>query len=564
MDSSGKAAKANNECAEAAMDAGDNCQSAAYHHDAISDFEEHRGENKNNGDVHNMLKEDLIRELESGWSPGHLSNIYQTKKISAIEANKLHSAGFVVLDDLSSDEDRQRFRKAIREQGNCFIRGDKLAITAANSKDHLCSQYPVLYDKFFPYLCVNDDLCASSFQEFESVLSGTDSSSESDSEATDTCDGFCGVESKVDLDSSGVEDHETGKWQSRLRSRLKRPENAARQAPAGKRRRAPAACSSSEQQKQSTAGTIPAEGSAATEETTQKATITGILLCIYAYLVSIPCVPHEARNKTGKFVNIFQRFASDQKRATEAGDGSRSQIKAQQFPVPTRHKEETDQSFYQRFAGFAVLLRYFEQSFDLFAIAIESSYDICRHWDKQRSSSLRSQAPSEAQEMHADHDPRKGPSGISVVSNVSWWPYWFAVLQNSTFNIKRFHSIANNKEEMEKFKQAFEKTRSLKDPSKLLSSVIEGETFDDKWKHAWQCHCELLIREDMAREGETYKEMQLRHVELEPFMWLAFDTREVHGGGQYPGRAPHRLRQRIDGSKRWFFRYGKVHFRYQL
>jgi hypothetical protein len=152
---------------------------------------------------------------------------------------------------------------------------------------------------------------------------------------------------------------------------------------------------------------------------------------------------------------------------------------------------------------------------------------------------------------------------MGAVCNISPWSYWFADLENSAPNIARLNDLVYNVTERQKFVKAFGRTKSLQDPKKYLYHVMKGGNFEAKWRCAWQCHCEILVREEMARNGAAsgYKEMRLVYAELEPFMWKAFDAWHVHGGGAYPGTAPRRHRQRKE-LKRWLYRHGKVHFRY--
>ncbi len=146
------------------------------------------------------------------------------------------------------------------------------------------------------------------------------------------------------------------------------------------------------------------------------------------------------------------------------------------------------------------------------------------------SSALRSLAPSEAQETHADMVPGRGPPGMGAVYNVSLWSYWFADLENSAPNIYSLNKILDDKQELQKFIEAFKRTKSVKEPTQLLSDQMKETTFAAKWKRAWQCHGEILVREEMARDriASGYKDMQLVHAELEPFMWKAFDGYHVH------------------------------------
>ena len=79
--------------ANALMDREDDCESAA-------DMEgEHEDRGGDEGDY--KLREDLIRELESraAASPVKFSDIYQSKIIPTVEADKLLAFGVPVLDD---------------------------------------------------------------------------------------------------------------------------------------------------------------------------------------------------------------------------------------------------------------------------------------------------------------------------------------------------------------------------------------------------------------------------------------------------------------------------------
>jgi hypothetical protein len=511
-------------------------------------------EDRGGGEADYKLREDLIRELESrvAASPVKFSDIYQSKIIPNIEADKLHASGFPVLDDFPTDSDGiKQFRRAIKEHGKCYIKGRNLAFTVANSQDLRVSN-PVLYDHFFPYLCVDDELYNPSFEQFESVLSGDDDSSGSDRDhkATDTC--YCDTRTKPAKEVPIILEHAASdSLCSRLRRRMHQKDKAPGQQSAKKAK-----------QQEALERPTNAEGDSA-GSASKKATLTGILFCVHAFLASIPVVHNNLQKDSDKFQMIFQKFESTGKRQTLCGDGSRSQIKAQGLPMPQRQAEDTDKSFYSRWAGYAFLLLYLEKSFDLFASIITPDYDFSRHWNRLFSSALRSLAPSEAQETHTDHDPETGPPGMGAVCNISPWSYWFADLENSAPNITRLNELVYNVTERDRFVKAFSRTKSLQDPEKYLVHVMKGGNFEAKWRRAWQCHCEILVREEMDRDGNAsgYKEMLLVNAELEPFMWKAFDAWHVHGGGAYPGKAPRRHRQRKK-FKRWLYRYGKVHFRY--
>ena len=96
------------------MDREDDCESAA-------DMEgEHEDGGGDEGDY--KLREDLIRELESraAASPVKFSDIYQSKIIPTVEADKLLAFGVPVLDDFPTDSDHDgitQFRRAITEHG---------------------------------------------------------------------------------------------------------------------------------------------------------------------------------------------------------------------------------------------------------------------------------------------------------------------------------------------------------------------------------------------------------------------------------------------------------------
>jgi len=108
------------------MDREDDCESAA-------DMEgEHEDGGGDEGDY--KLREDLIRELESraAASPVKFSDIYQSKIIPTVEADKLLAVGVPVLDDFPTDSDHDgitQFRRAITEHGKCYIKGRNLAYT---------------------------------------------------------------------------------------------------------------------------------------------------------------------------------------------------------------------------------------------------------------------------------------------------------------------------------------------------------------------------------------------------------------------------------------------------
>ena len=301
------------------------------------------------------------------------------------------------------------------------------------------------------------------------------------------------------------------------------------------------------------------------QEKQGRATLTGFLLCVYAYLSSIPVDHSESRLNQPKFINIFQEFSDKAGRKSGSGDMSRSQVKAAYLPTPEQEPNESRKSFLMRFAGYAVFLEYLHASFDSLAHAIDQKYDFTRHWNKRFSAALRSEAPSGEQHWHLDLDPRKGGPGISALGNISSWPYWVRIMANSAWNVGRFYSmIDNSRTEYNAFLNRFEITDSLQEPGRKLSAVMKG-TIETKRSRAWQCYCRYLVLNDTEPQSgrDGYKKMQLLNAELEPLMFVVFDTRVIHGGGPVPGKAPRRHRRQL-GAKRWIYRYGRVHFRYSF
>ena len=218
-----------------------------------------------------------------------------------------------------------------------------------------------------------------------------------------------------------------------------------------------------------------------------------------------------------------------------------------------------------RYAGWAVLLGYLNATFDLLSHAISAGYDFARHWDPKKSAAPRSDAPSAEQHWHLDLDPRRGIPWGFCVSNISFWSYWLRLMTNSVWNVTRFHSKYDTKgSEYSSFVKRFDITNSLLVPDKKLSTVMAGTTAL-KLRRAWKCYCRFSILEDFKQQtcNKRFREMQLMNAELEPLIFVAFDTRHIHGGGALPGKAPRRLRL-PGGSKCWLYRYGRVHFRCSL
>jgi len=477
-----------------------------------------------------VLPEQLILELEDGRQPLDMSMIHRSKRSRAVDADELVLAGSLVLGDFperNNVDDRAAARIALREQGHYFVDGRRLAEKAANS-DELKKVLPRdWYPLFFPYLCVDSSELDSRLEQFETELSGED-----DVE-TDAAE----VQRQQESAGHGEEPPEAAS-EERRRSRRLAPKLVDTPSPQKKQK----TCSGAVQ--------------------TKVATAAGFLICVYTYLASIPVVNDGDVNASTCFQRIFQKFkrSGNHDRATDGGDNSRSQLKASNFPVPEKQTGETDESFFTRVAGYAVLLVYLHFSFTCFAMDLDPhDYPFDRHWDKGRSSALRSEAPSTQQGDHMDLDPSKSPAGVSAACNISKWAYRFSVLKNSAMNIRHHNGLCTDSAHYNRFKKALEQTHSLTQPEmKLLAVMMPGQTIRRKIRVAWQCYCALLAQADNG-----YKKMRLVQPELQPFMWIVFDTRTVHGGGPYPPIVPRRLRL-PKGWMRWIYRYGKLHFRYRI
>lgn len=156
-----------------------------------------------------------------------------------------------------------------------------------------------------------------------------------------------------------------------------------------------------------------------------------------------------------------------------------------------------------------------------------------------------------------------------MLGNISYLPYWLRLMTNSVWNVNRFYSkYDHSKSEYSSFRKRFEITYSLVTPNEKLLTVMKG-TYEVKLRRAWKSrgYCKFLVLEDFERQpcNEGFRKMQLMNAEVEPLMSVAFDTRHIHGGGAVPGKAPRRLQVRLPGgSKRWIYRYGRVHFRCSL
>ena len=481
-----------------------------------------------------VLPEGLIQALESGMKPTDMSMIHLEKSSRAVDATELQSEGSLVLGDFpdkNNETDRVALRIALREQGHYFVDGRRLAEKAANSKDlKTVMPCPLWYDLFFPYLCIADSELDSRLEQFENEISGDNDVDTDLTEVQSQPAAACG-ENHVEPDAPAAA--ATAAGEDRRRLRLRPPKQV--DSPRKKLK----SCSGAEQ--------------------TQVATAAGFLICVYTYLASIPVVYLGHANADKCFQRIFQSFRKARNsRVTEGGDGSRSQLKAQNFPVPEQKPEETDESFYTRVAGYAVLIVYLQLSFACFAMDLDpKDYPFERHWDKFRSSALRSEAPSKQQGDHMDLNPRDSHAGVSAACNISKWAYRFSILKNSSWNMRHHRGFCTDSAHFFRFVKALKETKSLSQPQRtLLAVMMPGEPMHDKIRVAWQCHCAMLAQADGG-----YKKMQLLQPELRPFLWIVFDTRFVHGGGPYPPTVPRRLRLPKD-LMRWFYRYGKLHFRY--
>lgn len=181
------------------------------------------------------------------------------------------------------------------------------------------------YDQFFPYLCVDDSELDSRLEQCEDEISGNVEPDEAEAQSEPATAGGIG-ENDVEADAAEVP------------VVLRRSSRLVSTQPAAGRGQPP-------QKKQR-----PDEGQ------TKVATAAGFLICVYAYLASIPVSFKGDANASKCFVNIFQQFKPSRKkdRVSDPGDQTRSQLKAGNFPAPDRQSNETEESFLTRVAGYAV------------------------------------------------------------------------------------------------------------------------------------------------------------------------------------------------------------------
>jgi hypothetical protein len=184
-------------------------------------------------------------------------------------------------------------------------------------------------------LCVQDDLLGPKFEQFESEICGDVDSSgcDSDNEDPHTCNSHreptTEVPSMIGNAASDNFQSRLRPWQLKRRQQNRSPELQPEKKVQTTRMQQPTG--SPTNAKGAPAGAVP------------KATFTGILLCVHAFLVSIPVVDNILANYNDKFQGIFQKITLTGLCGTEGGDGSRSQIKAQYFPKPERQEKESDE-----------------------------------------------------------------------------------------------------------------------------------------------------------------------------------------------------------------------------
>jgi hypothetical protein len=287
------------------------------------------------------------------------------------------------------------------------------------------------------------------------------------------------------------------------------------------------------------------------EDFGKEPTVQGVLLCIYAYLVT--CENFEKIFQ--RFVNVNQFGAPDFK--TGNGDGKRKQVKMIDLAEPAKEDGESDASFVRRRAGHQILgLILRELFYDVCDVLNDQEYGIEKFFDVTFAGPLESSSGTEVQDYHTDKEPDRLLEGTSTIWNISTWWHNVSILLNSAKNVRKL--VLHYRKNKDDFVEAYKRVRSSAGKqqfSRRKCNRLSAEEID----RAWQCHLHHHVKDNAAE----FLKMQCADLMLPPVMIMVFKLDFVHGGGAYPGRVPRHLRETVGTgqARRWVYRHGKFHFR---
>ena len=279
--------------------------------------------------------------------------------------------------------------------------------------------------------------------------------------------------------------------------------------------------------------------------------ITAILMCIYAYLLSVRCE------------TIFQKFKPNKGGflSEDVGDARRLQSKIRQLPDVQQKPGESDSSFFRKSAGKIFLCLFLQRLCFLVCNWLPAMYTIDRLWDDLYAGIVKTLALASGQYLHADKEPDRHGVGASVLINLSVWSHWITSLLRSCKNIEALLQYYRDNYDL------FATLYLANNPS-IIAQKLSEEDLNKSLQQAWQCHLGLYVRDNPS----AFRPMKLVDIELVPFMIKVFNLNHVHGGGPYPGKVPRRLRDysanrqkrrhsSSTGKWHWRYSYGQVHFR---
>lgn len=279
--------------------------------------------------------------------------------------------------------------------------------------------------------------------------------------------------------------------------------------------------------------------------------ITAILMCIYAYSLSVRCE------------TIFQKFKpnKDGFLSEDVGDARRLQRKIRQLPDVKKKSGESDSSFFRKSAGKIFLCLFLQRLCFLVCNWLPGVYTIERLWDDLYAGIVKTLALASGQYLHADKEPDRHGVGASILINLSVWSYWITSLLRSSKNIEALLQYYRDNYDL------FATLYLANNPS-IKAQILSKEELNKSLQQAWQCHLGLYVRDNPS----AFRSMKLVDIELVPLMIKVFNLNHVHGGGPYPGKVPRRLRDysanrqkkrqsSSTGKRHWRYSYGKVHFR---
>ena len=307
-------------------------------------------------------------------------------------------------------------------------------------------------------------------------------------------------------------------------------------------------------------------------KTAPNPTVHGIILAVCVFLISI----------LDKMEAIFESFRLNTKDdrfgwfESAFGTERRSQLKADKIKEPVRLQDESLDSFMFRMAGFCFFQLFLQEIFQDFANLIPASFEFSRYYGPTKAAALNCCALEgfcPKQDIHADKEPFRLGSAVSILCNVSSWFSWFDILLNSAKNISTLTAIYNR--DFNAFRRAihahFKGQKGTRNLNHLLTLKGKAERYH-KYRMLWNCYLNVYV-EKYIKEFEP---MELASLEMAPLSAAFFVMDYAHGGGEYPGKIPRKYRKYATDSKKrkrgrgiatkktlkpWTYRYGRLHFR---